>query len=186
MYRTHSTKNVPFILFLVSIMNSVFGLYYGLLVSNSTFVLINVVGVLLWGFYILTYIGVSRSKSGPLTQVLMLTMMLCGHVIYLRLFAPHPPALTNTLGLFLFVWSVLLILTPVLDIIHIVQQGSSAGSDVPLMVGGSLCCGAWLAYGYLLKDVFIYGPNVLGLGVNSLKLATMVAYSGSPAKPKSQ
>ena len=40
--------------------------------------------------------------------------------------------------------------------IEIVQQGSSAGSDLFLLFGGTLCCLAWLLYGYLLNDVFVY------------------------------
>nr|KAG5701334.1 hypothetical protein BaRGS_006108 [Batillaria attramentaria] len=98
-------------------MNSAFALYYGLLVNNFTLILINGVGVLLWGFYVLSYIGVSRSKSGPLSQLVMLLVLLLAHGVYLRLFTPFPPALTNTLGLFLFIWSVLLLLTPILDIV---------------------------------------------------------------------
>ena len=42
--------------------SSALALYYGLLVNNSTFILINAVGIILWGCYILLYIGVSKSK----------------------------------------------------------------------------------------------------------------------------
>ncbi|XP_076443455.1 sugar transporter SWEET1-like [Babylonia areolata] len=188
MYRTGSTHNVPYVLFLVSAINSTLALYYGVLVSNTTFILINIVGFLLWGVYIFVYISVSKSKRKPLYQLLASVVMVAAHAVYLRLVTPTPPVLTNTLGVFVFVWAVLLLLTPVLDIIEIVKQGTSAGSDVFLMLGGTVCCVAWLVYGYLLDDVFVYGPNILGLAVNGVKLTTMAAYNSSfsGSKVKSQ
>lgn len=178
MYKTKSTKNVPFIFFLINAFCGTIGLYYGLVVGNRTFILINVVGIILWGFYILVYISITKSKRKPLTQLLASIALLFLHGMYLRLFAPLPPAQTNILGIFLFVWSLLLLLSPILEIMEIVHEGTSRGSDVAMLVGGTLCCIAWFLYGFLLGDVYVYGPNIVGLLVYTAKVITIVAYRG--------
>lgn len=71
--------------------------------------------------YIYAFLSTSSSahveQSWPVAQVLMLALLLLGHLLYLKLFTPHPPALASTLGFFLFVWSVVVLLTPILDIV---------------------------------------------------------------------
>ncbi|KAL8613423.1 hypothetical protein ACOMHN_057143 [Nucella lapillus] len=187
MVRTGSTHNVPYLYFLVSAITSALALYYGILVSNSAFILINVVGLVLWGLYIVVYIGVSKSKSKAMSQLMISMVAVAAHGVYLKLMTPSHPAMVNNLGLFLSVWTIVLTLTPVLDIVEIIQQGTSAGSDLFLLLGGTLCCAAWLVYGYLLQDIFIYGPNVLGIAVNGAKLVTIAAYNSTTAtKVKAQ
>ncbi|XP_025077107.1 sugar transporter SWEET1-like isoform X2 [Pomacea canaliculata] len=184
MYKTKDTKNVPYLFFLINTVISLIAVYYGLVVSNSTLILVNGVGTILWGLYVFVYVAVSRSKSWPVAQVLMLALLLLGHLLYLKLFTPYPPALASTLGFFLFVWSVVVLLTPILDIVQIARERSAEGTSIPLLLGGTLCCLAWLAYGYLLNDFFVYAPNILGLGVNFAKFVAMGVYSGAKFKGK--
>ena len=56
-------------LLVISSFSSAFALYYGLLVDNSTFILINAVGIVFWGLYIIIYIGVSTSKVSSFVHV---------------------------------------------------------------------------------------------------------------------
>ncbi|KAL5004625.1 hypothetical protein ScPMuIL_018081 [Solemya velum] len=62
MYRTKSTKNVPYLFFLVGFLNAVAGVYYGMLARNSTIFYINVVCVVVNLLYMGTYLLVCRSK----------------------------------------------------------------------------------------------------------------------------
>lgn len=57
-------------------------------------------------------------QSWPLIQLLLLLIVFVGHGVFLKLFTPLPPALTNTLGFFIFAWSVVLLLTPILDVVR--------------------------------------------------------------------
>ena len=56
-------------LLVISSFSSAFALYYGLLVNNSTFILINAVGIVFWGLYIIIYVGVSTSKVSSFVHV---------------------------------------------------------------------------------------------------------------------
>ncbi|ESP01253.1 hypothetical protein LOTGIDRAFT_157427 [Lottia gigantea] len=185
MYKNKSTKNIPFIFFLISEMNSLFGACYGTLSGNYIVFIINVVGFLLWGFYIIVYVFVSKTKVRSIGMVLIM-MIVCGsHLKYVSTFTQHKE-MTSMLGQILFVWSIILLLTPALDIIAVIQQGTSEGMSVSLLIGCALSSLSWLLYGYMLKDLYIYGPNIPGTVVNIGKFIALFCYKKPSKSLKSE
>ncbi|XP_041370736.1 sugar transporter SWEET1-like isoform X2 [Gigantopelta aegis] len=163
MCRTKNTKNVPFILFVVSVILSVIGLSYGLLTHNPLLTLINAVGTTLWAVYTFTYLYISKSKRKPVLQLVLGVGLLLAHFVYLKRFTNSHDELINQLGFFMFVWGNIGLLTPSLDIIDVIKEKSSDEMSLSLLFGGTLCSVTWLVYGYLIKDVYIYAPNIPGL-----------------------
>ncbi|KAK6179672.1 hypothetical protein SNE40_011980 [Patella caerulea] len=181
MYKKKSTKDVPYIFFLICTMNSLFGACYGTLIGNYTLFIINSVGFLLWGFYILVYLFVSKTKLRSVFMVVAMMLLAGAHLKYVGSIL-DARQMTATLGQIMFIWSNILTLTPLLDIISVVKQGTSEGMSVSLLVGCSLASVSWFFYGYLLKDVYIYGPNIPGTLVNLGKFVALFAYR-KPSQP---
>ncbi|XP_005099449.1 sugar transporter SWEET1 isoform X1 [Aplysia californica] len=180
MYKQKSTRNVPYLLFLISAFVSTVSLQYGLVIKNSVLILINVVAVLVWGLYISVYILVSKSKTLPLVKLMSVVLLYWGHLLYLE--SVPKKDVISTLGVFLIVWCVVAYLIPALDILTMVREKSAASCDLSLLLGGTLSASVWYLYGVLVEDVNIYLPCIIGLVVSGIKFFLMLLYRSGPKK----
>lgn len=182
MIKTGITKNVPFVFFFLGLMNGVVGTVYGFLVSNTTILYINLLAVLLSAVYVLAYIAVTRSKSGPTLQLLAgLTLLLANH-LYCSNIIVQKEVITERYGLLLFIISLVLVASPVLEVMECIKEKSSEGMSVAMIIGNLSCSFSWLFYGILLKDFYIYAPNIVGVSTNLAKAVVKIVYGGRQDK----
>ncbi|CAL1526580.1 unnamed protein product [Lymnaea stagnalis] len=179
MLKKKTTDNVPYLMFLILSFVSLLSLQYALLIKNNTLTFINVTASLVWGFYVCVYNFVSKNKSKPLLQLLVLAGLYSSHYYYLTIV---PPAdVVPTLGSYLLFWVTVLSLLPALDFITIFKEKSTRCCDLPMLLGGTLNGGVWYLYGILMNDINIYFPAIPGLLVSALKFGLMIVY-GPPSK----
>jgi solute carrier family 50 protein (sugar transporter) len=65
----------------------------------------------------------------------------------------------------------------------VVKTRDASSIPVAFSVTSFLCSLAWLLMGLRLNDIFILGPNVIGMGLSSIQLA-MVAFYGTGKEQK--
>ncbi|KAL4228174.1 hypothetical protein ACF0H5_013608 [Mactra antiquata] len=175
MIRTKNTKGVPYPYFLAGTVNSTVSIAYGLLVNNPTLVQINVFATCCNLFYILSFIFISRSKRKPVTQVLACgAIVLCIYLYTTKLI--QPSAMQDTFGVILLMCSTVLLLTPLLAVKQSIDDKSAANIPISMLIPGLLCCSSWFLYGFLLNDVYIYGPNILGTSSMVCQVGAILVY----------
>ncbi|XP_071107984.1 sugar transporter SWEET1-like [Haliotis cracherodii] len=183
MYKTKDTKHIPFFFFLICLMNSMIGLYYGLLIDNGMLKMLNFVGTSLWATYIFVYILVSKVKSEPVTKVTGMFALFLSHLVYLVYIVQQHDEVVARLGSMLFLWTIVLVCLPAMEIVEVVRRKSSEGVSLSLLMGGLMCSFVWLLYGYMLNDFNIYAPNIPGVIINVTRLVLLITY-GDGAKSK--
>ncbi|BFZ01514.1 hypothetical protein BsWGS_04553 [Bradybaena similaris] len=181
MYKRRSTANVPYLLFLISVFLSTLGLQYGIMMGNKTLVLINMVGVIVWGSYIAIYILVSKPKSQPVFRLLAVIALYLAHLYYLTTLPSADRV--STVGKYMLTWCLMISLVQAGEIFTIVRTKSTKGCDVSLLCGATLNVTVWFLYGFLVNDINIYFPTIPGLLISLIKIALILLYglpSGEP------
>ncbi|KAJ8304252.1 hypothetical protein KUTeg_017835 [Tegillarca granosa] len=151
---------------------AVAGIFYGILVSNTSLRNINIIGV---GFnlaYIVAFLAVCRSKSTPLIQIFTGAAVVFIFFWYLSHIVIERSAVINNLGMFLFM--------------DCIREQSTEGMSLSMLYGGLLCSSTWLVYGMLLKDFYIYAPNIIGVSTSMGKLIALLVYGGKKKDQKTK
>ncbi|XP_059154191.1 uncharacterized protein LOC131939728 [Physella acuta] len=174
MYKTKETKNVPLSMYLIFALINLLSLQYGKLLQNSTLILINVVGLSVWGTCIFIYILVSNPKTTPLLKLFTLIGLYMSKMYYLSIIPQTE--VVPTLGSYLMFWCIMLSVIPVLEIIKIVSERSATCCDKSIMFGATLSASVWCSYGVLISDINIYAPNFLGLVINGIKIILVFVF----------
>lgn len=181
MLRTSDTKRVPYPFFLAGTVNSVMAIGYGILVGNKTVMEINVFAMFCNVFYIASYLYSSKSKGLPVSQLFGCMSFLAGTYIYITTFL-DPSEEMDAIGVVMLMCSTVMLLTPLLPVKQCIKEKNTANLNSVMLVAGFLCCGAWATYGALLKDFYIYGPNILGVTAYVCQAIAMLVYRGGQQK----
>ncbi|KAL5004623.1 hypothetical protein ScPMuIL_018079 [Solemya velum] len=123
-----------------------------------------------------------ETESKPVGQLGLVILILIGYFWYLHHFFVGASVIQDKLGLFLFVASTILMSTPALEIVDCVRNQSASGMSLAMLYGGLLCAATWLLYGLLLKDFYIYAPNIVGVVTHLGKVAMLFVYPSEPLK----
>ncbi|XP_076101561.1 sugar transporter SWEET1-like [Mytilus galloprovincialis] len=182
MIKTGITKNVPFIFFFLGMMNGVVGTIYGLMISNATLLYINLLAMIMSAVVVVSYIAMTKSKSKPMLQVLFGSIFLLLNHWYCVRIVVHEGQVTEQYGLMMFFISLVLLASPALEVMECMKDKSAEGMSVAMIVGNLSCSFAWLFYGILLKDFFVYAPNIVGVATNLGKAVVKVIYGGKKDK----
>eukprot|EP00918_Siedleckia_nematoides_P106264 GHVU01231917.1.p1 GENE.GHVU01231917.1~~GHVU01231917.1.p1 ORF type:complete len:214 (-),score=5.75 GHVU01231917.1:267-908(-) len=185
MYKTGDTKNVPYIIFLLSAISCIGMLHYGLMQQNGTLIFLNGVGAFLNVLYVIMYIAAVQSKSRSVLYLGLSGVYFAALYYWLYQHVIHPPDVEDLIGNSAGIITAIVFTMPITEVIDNFQNKNADG--IPLvMILGMLACGAsWLTYGLMLNDVNIYAPNIPGLFVSIAKLYAIQLY-GSSEKPKQQ
>ncbi|ELT96332.1 hypothetical protein CAPTEDRAFT_226884 [Capitella teleta] len=178
MYKSGSTKNVPFEIFLLSVVSCSGMFHYGLLINNMTLAFLNGVGLFLQICYVAVYLMCVRSKSWPMTLILLSAVYLLGLYYYLFAVVVYEPEFSSTLGQSASLVTMFILCLPIFEVISNFRNKNCDGMPLVMLAGGTVCGASWLFYGMLLDDPNIYAPNIPGVIVNALKLSAVALYSG--------
>ncbi|OWF46949.1 sugar transporter SWEET1-like [Mizuhopecten yessoensis] len=182
MYRTKSTKNVPFTFFALGVVNGFTGLLYGYLSNLPPLIYVNAVGLTLNCIYVLTYLAVCQSKGSTIAQLVSLCSPLVLYYKYITSQGNSEPVVLDQLGAFMFFVTVCLMLSTFLEVIQCVQEKSVDGLSRSMLYVGLSCCLCWLIYGFMLEDFYIYAPNVIGIAASIWKIFLIFIYGGKSKK----
>ncbi|XP_045802607.1 bidirectional sugar transporter SWEET15-like [Trifolium pratense] len=83
----------------------------------------------------------------------------------------------TVLGWILTSVSIAVFAAPLSAVIHVVRTRRVESIPIALMGCLIVSAGAWLIYGFLLKNIYIYHPNVIGLALGAIQLSIYGHYS---------
>ena len=124
----------------------------------------------------------NRASDAEVTKPLVLAGGAALLVVAMLCFLEHAKALdaVGTLGCFVIV---VMFGGPLSTIQRVIVDKSTESLPFPMAVAISANCLAWMLYGLLVNDVYVYGPNGLGLCSGMTQLSLFLVY-GFHTKPK--
>ncbi|XP_051922187.1 sugar transporter SWEET1 [Hippocampus zosterae] len=163
MQTSKSTDNIQFLPFLTTCANNLGWFYYGMLKTDQTLIVVNLIGALLQALYILVYFKYTKQKRKILFQIVAIGAVVTSAGMYFMLFLPPGDIQLNQLGLVCSVATVGVYLSPLVDLMAIVQSGDVQCLSFPLTVATFLTSTSWFFYGLQLNDYYILVPNLPGI-----------------------
>ncbi|XP_031709421.1 sugar transporter SWEET1 [Anarrhichthys ocellatus] len=170
MRESKSAEDIQFLPFLTTCLNNLGWLYYGILKTDQTIVLVNVIGALLQILYIIVYLYYTNQKRLVMSQTVAAgTVLTCGW-FYFTKFLPEGDSRLSQLGLTCSVITVSMYLSPLTDLVQIVRTGDVKCLSFPLTVATFFTSTSWVLYGLQLNDYYIVVPNSPGIFTSLLRL----------------
>ncbi|XP_020492994.1 sugar transporter SWEET1 [Labrus bergylta] len=170
MRENKSADNIQFLPFLTTCLNNLGWLYYGVLKSDQTIILVNVIGALLQILYIVMYLHYSKQKRLAMSQTLAAGMVLTCGWFYFTTYLPEGETRLSQLGLTCSVITVSMYMSPLTDLVAIVRSGDVQRLSFPLTVATFFTSTSWVLYGLQLGDYFILVPNTPGIFTSLVRL----------------
>ncbi|XP_059194258.1 sugar transporter SWEET1 [Centropristis striata] len=170
MRETKSADNIQFLPFLTTCLNNLGWLYYGMLKTDHTIILVNVIGALLQILYIVVYLHYTKQKRMVMTQTIAAGMVLTCGWFYFTTFLPEGDTRLSQLGLTCSVVTVSMYLSPLIDLVGIVRSGDVRCLSFPLTVATFFTSTSWVLYGLQLNDYYIVVPNTPGIFTSLIRL----------------
>uniref|UniRef100_F6UKD7 Sugar transporter SWEET1 n=3 Tax=Monodelphis domestica TaxID=13616 RepID=F6UKD7_MONDO len=176
MQTTRSVTNIQFLPFLTTDVNNLSWLSYGLLKGDRTLIVVNALGALLQTLYILTYLHYCPRKRTVLLQTAALLGLLLLGYSYFQLLVPDWTTRLRQLGLFCSIFTITMYLSPLADLIKIIQTKSTQCLSFSLTVATFLASISWTLYGFHLSDLYIMVPNIPGIITSVIRLGLFWQY----------
>ncbi|XP_002125273.2 sugar transporter SWEET1 [Ciona intestinalis] len=184
MMKKKTTKNIPFLPYLVTNINAIGWIIYGKMTVNFTVVFVNTIGAGLQTLYMAIYIFFAADKSKPLVQ-----SSVCGGVAavtwYIITQLANVIDAINVTGIICCAVTIFMFASPLAEINTVIANKSTATISLPLTVTASLCSAMWTMFGLVLHDNFIIIPNVLGFFAAFSRFYLFYKYPSSPGLPHS-
>ncbi|TMS10378.1 sugar transporter SWEET1 [Larimichthys crocea] len=170
MRESKSADNIQFLPFLTTCLNNLGWLYYGILKSDRTIILVNIIGALLQILYIIVYFHYTKQKRLVTTQTVAAGMVLTCGWFYFTTVLPEGDARLNQLGLTCSVVTVSMYMSPLTSLVEILRSGNVQCLSFPLTVATLFTSTSWVLYGYQLNDYYIVVPNSPGIITSLIRL----------------
>lgn len=90
--------------------------------------------------------------------------------------APNMAQITSSLGMFASMISIILSASPLFTIQQVVSTRNSSSILGPLTMTQVVNALLWSMYGLAIRNAFVYGPNLIGLGLGLAQLALKIAF----------
>ncbi|TWW79181.1 sugar transporter SWEET1 [Takifugu rubripes] len=185
MQESKSTDNIQFLPFLTTCLNNLGWLYYGVLKSDQTIILVNVIGALLQILYIIMYLRYTKVKNLVGAQTLIAgIILLCGW-LYFTVFLPKGETQLSQLGFTCSVVTVSMYLSPLSSLLEMVRSRDVQCLSFPLTVTTLLTSTSWVLYGLQVSDLYIVVPNTPGIITSLIRFYLFwkfgSSHSGSPS-----
>ncbi|GAU48055.1 hypothetical protein TSUD_377290 [Trifolium subterraneum] len=181
--RKKSTEEFSCIPYIIGLLNCLLFTWYGLPVvsykwENFPLVTVNGVGIALELSYVLIYFWYSSPK-GKMKVALITTPVLVVFCITAAVSAfclhdsPHRKLLVGSIGLGV---SVALYGSPLVAMKKVIETKSVEFMPLPLSLCAFSASVFWLAYGILVRDIFVAGPSVIGTPLSIVQLVVYFKY----------
>jgi solute carrier family 50 protein (sugar transporter) len=151
---------------------------YGLSAPNRYVVASNVIGVPLSVYYLATLLPLMREdpRSAQLKAVLVGgATFLVAEMAWLAL-AVAEEKRAGMMGGSAMVVCVLMFAAPLSSLFQVIRSRSSASIYMPLTVVQIANCALWTFYGLAVGDIWVWGPNALGLLLGLCQAALILAF----------
>ncbi|XP_033109438.1 sugar transporter SWEET1-like isoform X2 [Anneissia japonica] len=178
-YRTGSTQNVPYLPFLMTLINNLLWFYYGILKVDSTLLVVNGIGGFLQVTYMVVYLYFAVSRMKEMQQTFLGIIFMLSVYFLLQNYVVEPKMIEDRLGLTASTITVLMYASPLAEIAEVIRRKNSASISLALTITSLATSSLWFLYGLLLRDLYIQVPNLLGIPSCLLRLFLLCKYQGS-------
>ncbi|XP_059909697.1 sugar transporter SWEET1 [Gadus macrocephalus] len=191
MMSTKSSDNIQFLPFLMTCLNNLGWLYYGMLKKDGTVILVNVIGACLQVLYIISYCHYTKEKRHVMGKSSVAAGVLAAGWLYFCVLLPPGEDQLAQLGLTCSVVTVCMYASPLIDLVGIVRRRNLECLSFPLTVATFFTSTSWVLYGLQLHDNYIMVPNTPGIFTSLIRLFlfwrfSSVAESSPGYKPLKQ
>uniref|UniRef100_A0A5F8HLY1 Sugar transporter SWEET n=1 Tax=Monodelphis domestica TaxID=13616 RepID=A0A5F8HLY1_MONDO len=116
-----------------------------------------------------------RERTVLLQTAALLGLLLLGYS-YFQLLVPDWTTRLRQLGLFCSIFTITMYLSPLADLIKIIQTKSTQCLSFSLTVATFLASISWTLYGFHLSDLYIMVPNIPGIITSVIRLGLFWQY----------
>jgi len=171
-----STEGISAVPFALCCVSCFFWLRYGLLKNDRTVIFINLVGLSLEIVYTLYYY-VYTIRKGSLNQMLLISLATCAAMlIYIDGMAPPYDTAVAHLGMMCLTLNILNFGAPLASMKEVMRTKSTETLPGPLIFANLIVAFQWFLYGYLVDDIYMKVPNVIGIILSLIQLSFFVIY----------
>ncbi|KAL7526331.1 hypothetical protein ACHAXR_001433 [Thalassiosira sp. AJA248-18] len=158
--------------------SSICWLVYGLSVRDPYVTLSNVPGSIACIWYITAVLPLLKGSQLQTTQniVVALSAITINLWTYLSLTNKSVLQVRSALGLFASALFVVLSGSPLSTIKTVLSTRNSGSILTPLCIAQVTNTVLWSVYGLAIKDTFVYGPNLTGLGFGLIQLLLKILF----------
>ncbi len=153
-------KDAPYILLMISLLNCILWIVYGLLINDFKIYLNNIIGsgmTLIW-ITIYIIIIVKKKCCFAFGFIFLLIILVVGITISFYLFVPF-----DIIGYVVISASILVYAAPGEKIYNVIKTHNYKVIPIFSTIGGFFCTLCWVMYGIYQNDYKIYAPNGAGL-----------------------
>ncbi|XP_043724162.1 bidirectional sugar transporter N3-like [Telopea speciosissima] len=186
-YKKKSTEGFQSLPYVTALFSAMLWIYYAYLKTGANYLItINSVGCVIETIYIAIYLVYAPRKARILTAKFLVLLNFCAFsmILLLSQFLTKGLKRVQAVGWVCVAFSVIVFVAP-LSIVRLVIRTRSV-EFMPFTLSFFLTLSAvmWFSYGFLLKDLFIALPNILGFIFGVLQMVVYVIYKGCNKKVK--
>lgn len=184
--KAKSTEKFPVAPFLGGFVLSVLFVIFGQIISCSTTIKVNLIGVSLNMIYVtLFYIYTPAKDKLAVWGKIGLAGAFIAAVVSYTIYedaekVPQRFSILVTLLLYALVAS------PLLEVKTIIKNKSTQGWPFPIIFMGFLVSCAWMTHGIVLKNAFMFFQNVVAVLISGFQLGFFVVYPSTPVVEKTK
>ena len=158
--------------------SSICWLMYGLFIRDPYVTLSNVPGAVASIWYVTAVLPLLKDSQLKNTQTLVVALSALTITLwtYLSLAKKSILQVRSALGLFASALFIVLSGSPLSTIKTVLATRNSGSILAPLTFAQVTNTALWSAYGLAIKDVFVYGPNLTGLGFGIIQLFLKIMF----------
>ncbi|XP_006811661.1 sugar transporter SWEET1-like [Saccoglossus kowalevskii] len=162
-YKKKNTHNIPFLPFIIGLVNTFAIFYYGFMRQDMTTLVVNTIGSIFQTSYVIIYILFTERKAQSLLQCTYACAFLAALYFYLHYVVENEVTAADRLGLITAVTSVSFSFAPLAEVADIVKSKSSSKLSVMPAVSMFVASLCWYVYGVLIDDIYIQLPCLQGI-----------------------
>ncbi|KAK1422399.1 hypothetical protein QVD17_25496 [Tagetes erecta] len=187
-YKKKSSEGFQSAPYVVTLFSGMLWIYYALLKTNAMLIItINSVGCLVQTFYICFFLFYAPKKARIESMKLIVLLIVVGFglIVVLTQFLATGVTRGIIVGWICLVFSICVFLAPLGVLRQVIKTKSVEFMPLLLSVALTISAVIWFFYGFLLGDVNIAVPNILGFTLGIIQLILYFVYKNKkPAMSK--
>jgi len=170
-----SVGETPWQPLIAQLLNCSLWLIYGILRNDLMIMGVNAVGLISVLYFLSIYF--KYAIFTPLLMKISVGASVLLGVVFISSLTLPAQVVIKYLGLIASCFSVMLFGSPLAKVFTVIKTGNTKLMPFYLSATGSVCSGSWALYGYLVSDVYVWFPNLLGFSLSLIQLIVL-AYFG--------
>ncbi|XP_046678824.1 sugar transporter SWEET1-like [Homalodisca vitripennis] len=172
-----TTNEVSSFHFVAGFLSCGLWLNYGIMINDSSLILVNAVGAILFMCYILLFFSYTLRKTTVVKQVLWVVTVM----VLVRMYGAWLGEVAQAkvhLGYIACCTSLMFFGAPLANLAYVLRVKSAESLPFPMIVMTFIVSLQWLLYGIILENPIIQYPNIIGCVLSLLQLSLFVVFPG--------